>query len=420
MPDLQGRVNWKVVYGSLPFAEAIQFFRAKLNLPTRKWDDLLGAAHDRGFVVAGAMQADLLADLKAAVDKAIADGTTLRAFRQDFEKIVAERGWTGWTGEGTKGGRAWRTRVIYDTNLFASYSAGRTQQMQAVADTRPWWRYRHSPASTAPRAEHLAWDGLILRHDDPWFASHTPPNGFGCKCYLETLSDRDLKKQGLAVTPQGQIPYNSTDPKTGLPQGVDKGWDYQPGANRATPLYDLIARKLPALDAPLGAAMWDHLKDAVAMEQQLKLWRLIDVAKTAQQSAGEALVVHAVSPKVVQALTQLGVTLQSSDVWLRDRELIHALRDAKAARGAAVPESVWRDLPRHLAKAAPYLDTQDAALVYAFDLPDGTGKVVVRVNYTEKVRDGGQRVRMTTNFVRTAGVVDPMNIAGDPRYAELK
>ncbi len=100
-----------VNYGSLPFLEAIAFFRNKLNLPTQRWDDLLGAAHDRAFVVAGAMRADLLADLREAVDKAIADGTTIQQFRKAFKQIVAARGWTGWTGQGTKAkaGEAWRT-----------------------------------------------------------------------------------------------------------------------------------------------------------------------------------------------------------------------------------------------------------------------------------------------------------------------
>ena len=39
----------------------------------------------------------------------------------------------GWTGQGTKAGEAWRTRVIYDTNLFTSYSTGRTRQMTQQA-----------------------------------------------------------------------------------------------------------------------------------------------------------------------------------------------------------------------------------------------------------------------------------------------
>jgi hypothetical protein len=58
-------------YGSLPFAEALAYLRAKLALPAKRWDDLLGATHDRAFVVAGAMQADLLAVLDAELRRAM-------------------------------------------------------------------------------------------------------------------------------------------------------------------------------------------------------------------------------------------------------------------------------------------------------------------------------------------------------------
>lgn len=268
-----------VDYGSLPFAEALDFLRAKLNLPTQRWDDLLGAAHDRAFVVAGAMQADLLEDLRGAVETAIAQGTTLDAFRKDFERIVAERGWTGWTGEGTKAGRAWRARVIYDTNLFSSYSAGRFQQLQAVAADRPFWRYRHSDASVVPRAQHVAWDGTILRHDDPWWSAHSPPNGWGCKCYIESLSPRQMKKEGLTTTAPDEIPYQGIDPKTGAPEGIDRGWDYQPGANRQADLVELIAPKaatwapslaravLEFLQPVLPSAAWDALAAALGLAE---------------------------------------------------------------------------------------------------------------------------------------------------------
>lgn len=266
-----------VNYGSLPFAEAIEFFRHKLNLPTQRWDDLLGAAHDRAFVVAGAMQADLLADLRGAVDQAIAQGTTIETFRKDFKRIVAERGWTGWTGEGTKAGEAWRTRVIYDTNLFTSYSAGRYRQMKEVADLRPYWRYRHSPASVEPRPQHVAWDGIILRHDDPWWATHTPPGGFGCKCYVETLAERDLQKQGLTVTDPAKIPFNGKDPKTGLPLGIDKGWDYQPGASVEKPLADLLKDKAAVWPPILTSAVADFLKTVLDAEVWAKLAEALGV-----------------------------------------------------------------------------------------------------------------------------------------------
>ena len=137
--------------------------------------------------------------------------------------------------------------------------------MKAAAKVRPYWRYRHSPASTVPRAEHVAWDGLILKHDDPFWAAHTPPNGFGCKCFIESLAERDMKKQGLEVTDQGKIPFNGKDPDTGLPQGVGKGWDYQPGASVADDqarLEKMKEDKLKRLGVG-GGASTDMMVDAI-------------------------------------------------------------------------------------------------------------------------------------------------------------
>ena len=98
-----------------PFKEQVAAFRLRLGdlVPTSRWDDISKAQHDRAFMVAGAVKADLLADLGAAVDKAISQGTGLEEFRRDFRQIVERRGWHGWTGEGSVKGEAWRTKIIY-------------------------------------------------------------------------------------------------------------------------------------------------------------------------------------------------------------------------------------------------------------------------------------------------------------------
>lgn len=265
-------------WGSLPFAEQIAFFKDKLDLPTQTWQDLLGAAHDRAFVVAGAMRADLLADLHAATLKGIEKGTSLSEFRRDFEAIVAKRGWTGWTGEDTPGGRAWRTNLIYGTNMRTSYQAGRHAQAVAIAHRRPYWRWRHADTVAHPRPLHVAWDGKILRHDNDWWRSHWPPAGFGCRCRVETLSERDLERMGKSgpdPTPDDGT-YEWLD-KAGnshtIPNGIDPGWDYTPGATR-----DLIAEvkaKAAGLPDPLGKALVEEIAQAV-------------VTKTIEQAAQEA------------------------------------------------------------------------------------------------------------------------------------
>ena len=217
----------------LDFDERVEFFRAKLSLPTRTWTDIWQEEHDRAFVVAGAARDDLLADLRAAVDSAVADGTTLQEFRRRFDAIVAKHGWI------YNGGRDWRTRVIYETNVATSYAAGRWRQLKAVAGRRPFWRYRHNPASVEPRHQHVAWDGLILPHDDPWWDVHYPPNGWGCKCYVESVSRREADRAG---GPGEAPPTNWRSERVGsgptariveVPEGVDPGFGYAPGRRAA-------------------------------------------------------------------------------------------------------------------------------------------------------------------------------------------
>jgi phage-Barnase-EndoU-ColicinE5/D-RelE like nuclease2/Phage Mu protein F like protein len=220
------------------FDEALQFFRQKLNLPTLTWRDILGRSHDRSFVVAGAMKDALLADLRAEIEKGIAGKVTLAEFRKTFDEIVKRHGWTGWTGEGSEAGRAWRTRVIYETNLKTAYAAGRYSQMTDpdVVKVQKWWRYRHAyyRVPERERIEHVGWSGMVLAWDDPWWDTHYPPNGWNCSCGVETLSDEDLREEGIEPETAPEIETRSVrDPRTGetlqVPKGVDFGWDHAPG-----------------------------------------------------------------------------------------------------------------------------------------------------------------------------------------------
>lgn len=213
-----------------PFPEQVAALRLRFGdlRPTARWDDLVGAQHDRAFMVAGAVKADLLADLAVAVDRVVAEGGSLEDFRRDFRDIVERHGWHGWTGEGTKKGEAWRTRVIYRTNVATTYSAGRLAQMREAGF--PLWVYRHSGAEH-PRLDHLSWDGLVLPANDPFWDKHFPPNGWGCGCRV--AGARSMRgairlggKPGFTTPPPG---WDSVDPRTGTPPGIGKGWDHAPG-----------------------------------------------------------------------------------------------------------------------------------------------------------------------------------------------
>ncbi|TXT39221.1 MAG: head morphoproteinis protein spp1 gp7 [Comamonadaceae bacterium] len=254
------------------FQEQIDFFKGKLNLPTERWDDIWQAAHDRAFVVAGAQKADLLNDLRAAVEKSI-KGQSIGEFRKDFAAAVAKSGWTGWTGEGSKAGEAWRTRVIYQTNLASSYAAGRWAQLHdpELLKVRPFWRYIHNDSVSSPRPQHKAWgdSGLTLPHDHPFWLTHFPPNGWGCRCRVQAV--RGPKAGDATEPPAG---WDTIDPKTGAPVGIDKGWAYAPGASLQAELGRFVEAKVAGLPADLGRALEKDV--ASVLDRQAKVYETVD------------------------------------------------------------------------------------------------------------------------------------------------
>lgn len=228
-----------------PFQAQVDFFRGKLNLPTERWDDIVKAAHDRAFIVAGAAKADLLNDLRDAVDKAIVNGESIQAFRKRFDDIVKKHGWEGWTGSGSKKGRDWRTRVIYQTNLSTSYAAGRFKQLNDpdLASVRPYWKYIHNDTVQHPRPLHVSWSGMVLHKDDSWWKTHMPPNGWGCRCRVQAVRASEYK--GAKAPDDGTFTHiDGHGNRHTVPNGIDFGFDYQPGAQADTRLREFVQQKL--------------------------------------------------------------------------------------------------------------------------------------------------------------------------------
>lgn len=222
-----------VAYGSLPFKEQIEFFRRKANVPTNSYADIYNNEHDYAFVVAGANRNALLNDFRAAIDKAINQGSTLEEFRKDFAEIVEKHGWS------YNGGFNWRTRIIYETNLNSSYQAGRYQQLRDAKF--PYLEYLHSDYVEHPRELHQSWDHLVLDFNDPWWNTHFPPNGYGCQCRVRGRTTGDLKRMGKDKPDRAPLIHwqdkfigeNSDNPRiVRVPEGIDPSFEHIPGQSR--------------------------------------------------------------------------------------------------------------------------------------------------------------------------------------------
>lgn len=395
------------IYGAAPFDEAVEFFRKKLNMPSNRWDDLWKEQHAKGFMVAGATKAELLADLRSAVDAAIAKGESLQDFRSRFDDIIAKHGWQA------KGNRNWRTKVIYNTNLRTAYMAGRYQQMKDpdVVKLRPYWQYLHGD-SRYPRPHHLSWHKLVLRHDDPWWDTHYTPNGWGCKCRVRSLSQRDMERKGLTL---GNAPddgvYEWKD-RAGnihkIPTGIDPGWDYNVGkASELGRTGTLFMEKLTLLPPQIGAAMAAEFPEIakIAFAEEIRAW-IQDIQAGNVSKAGGNRVVGATSLTTVYKLKDIGVELESAAITLEQRSVNHLLAEERKG-SKAIPEALVPEI-------AALLQSPDAvvwdskgkrpALLYVVSIPvEGkVGKIVVRVNF--------KKGKSLSNAIRSAGALLPQDL----------
>lgn len=420
----------------LPPEEAMAYFRARgvTLAPSFDWRDVWQQSHATAFTVAKSAGFDILGDIFPALDAAMAEGTTLRDFVARVRPVLQEKGWWGvkavvdpLTGERRMAqlGSVRRLKTIFDVNLRTSYAAGQWAAIERLKERRPWLRYV-AILDDRTRDQHRAWHGTVLRVDDPWWATHAPPNGWNCRCTVQQLSDRDLERFGF--TPSDQSPPSPTktwrNRRTGevvdVPEGIDPGWGYNPGkAAHDEHLARVFAEK--AVDAPphLAAA-------AIAGSARFLLRNLIAdfarwtdaVTAPGYRPIGERRVVGALSAELLDALEARGRLPASGALTLDDKRLLRMVRAVKPA-GQAIPLAELRRMPELLAQPVAVLEQRsNGNLLYVFDPPAGpgarSGKLVVQVDAAVSRRDPtGAKRRMATNAIVSGGIVQPSNLKGD-------
>lgn len=284
-----------------PFPEQVAALRLRLGtlVPTTAWDDIQRSAHDSSAMIAGATKTDLIADIFAALQRAAAEGTGIETFRKDWKAIVAKHGWHGWTGEGSKKGEAWRTRVVFQTNMGVSRAAGRLAQLRD--GNFPFWVYLHG-GSREPRPLHLSWHGIALPSDHDFWKTHYPLNGWGCTCRVRGARTAGGVRR-LGGDPNKPLPsnWNQIDPKTGTPIGIDKGWDYMPGGTVSQTIkqmtekavnwdYSLSTAYMRSLPVPHVDAFSQGYRSLPSVEEDMRRW----VERVRGERGGAAI-----DPKVV-------------------------------------------------------------------------------------------------------------------------
>jgi phage gp29-like protein len=229
---------------SLPFTEAIEWFIGKLQLPNSgqriraEW-----AVH--AFWISSITDAQLLAEMHAAVLDAISNGEGYSAFRDRFEEIADRYGWM------PRDGISGRANLVFDANMRSAFAAGQFAQYSKphILQSFPEWEWRHRD-SLNPRPHHLAQDGKRFA------ASASPPfwlpSGFGCRCRFipRRSSGQELVTVDMVQNPKGiSGELSPAIVRNGKREFLaDPGWGYPPStANRQKVIAQTIAKLPPEL-----------------------------------------------------------------------------------------------------------------------------------------------------------------------------
>ena len=280
MPDFTDKPGY--AFDPVPPPEASAFLANKGLRPSFHWRDVEPEEHAVAFTVAKAMQADLLEDIRQAVEAALDEGNTFAQFKRELRPVLEAKGWWGRremvdprTGEQMLAqlGSPRRLRTIYRANLRAARAAGQWERIERTKEALPYLQYRLGP-SERHRPHHEAKEGLILPVDDPFWDAWMPPNGWGCKCWVRQLSPGQAERAG-GVNASPDIPtVEVRNKRTGetrrVPEGIDVGWARNPGRLRERAARRVFEDKLEALSPEVAR---------VALRDIATSWRVQRIAR---------------------------------------------------------------------------------------------------------------------------------------------
>lgn len=192
--------------------DALNYIKDKNLKVGFSYKDVWNEEHATAFTVAKAMQLDVLSDIKKAVEKALKEGHSFEHFKKNLKPTLQQKGWWGkkkmtdpLTGAEIDAqlGSDRRLKTIYNVNLRSAFQKAQYDRTMA-SDLHSYLMYRVGNAQKH-REQHLAWDGLILPKDDPFWDNHLPPNGYGCKCYTRAVSEsrkERYERDGIKIPPK--------------------------------------------------------------------------------------------------------------------------------------------------------------------------------------------------------------------------
>lgn len=183
--------------------EGLEWFKDRVPVPASIFHELTAETRASAWTVSNWTSWGFLSDIQTSIGEAIESGQTYSSWFNDVSgKIEAE---------GFQEVVAGQMYTVFNNAVLNTYSVEKYQGLKAAAELRPFWQYL-TVNDGAVRPEHQKLHGKIYRHDDPIWSWLYPPNGYNCRCYIKSLSARQMKDKRLSTKSDRKL--------------VDEGWQY--------------------------------------------------------------------------------------------------------------------------------------------------------------------------------------------------
>lgn len=406
--------------------EAIEYITSKGLATSYNWAEIYAQEHASKFTVAKIMELDVLDSIHQSVIDAVAEGQAFHTFKKGMLEKLGEEGWGTYaqkdevTGEELTRLSDRRLKKVYQVNKTQSYHTGSWHRFEANKATHPYLRYRLGP-SLKHRPDHKSFENLVLPVDDPFWQTHMPMNGWGCKCWVQSLTRDKAEKAGISDSPK--IEYHdwenkATGRKHKVPKGISPGFEYNVGRHREHKALEMVTDKLSQVvsqnpkqaTAVMAALLGDAAQKAMVAKVVHEM--VADIAEH-KRAYGNTLAVGVINDEVVDKLSKMGKAPHHSIIAVRDDDILHGLRDSKQALGKDLNIEFWQNLPTELQNPTAILlqtkeqQRQKSALdTLVFVYKNSNGKVLVKVDYAVKIKENNvEKKQVKLNMVKTGSTL---------------
>lgn len=402
-----------------------EYLKSKKPQAHFDYDEIVHDAHKKAFTIAKMTNLDLLKDMQSSLTKAFKDGIGFNEWKNSVKPMLAKKGWLGnikvkdpKTGEEKEiyvGNR--RLRTIFNTNMRTAYAKARYEsQMQSLGE---YFRYT-AVLDSRTREAHRKLHGKTLPKTDKFWDTNYPPNGWGCRCKVQVLTEAECVARGIVPLADGSF----------LPQAAEKDFAYNPGKVDKTDKI-LKGKQDKVLDAVTSSLAKKNLKQTLENfehERDIYVWQksLDDMVsavvggKIIKDKIYQVAQVGELKQSIKKNLKIIDVEPKASSIAVYQNTISHITRDSKPKGKEPNINEIKAVVGVFDEAKRVFYDKKDNVLLYFYNSLQNDNMVnyaVIRLDYTLKKFK-------TDNFIATITRIPVENykaiLKDKKRYIKIK